>query len=658
MRIKTQLVALAIQKPDDIVRVAGILNRIKNWFAALTDTDVLFAQQNLKEETVELNQMLPSFYKKIGELLQSIKDMDYIRYRDLLPIVQEEALKLNIKVKDVSHAAEKIQIDYQRYVTKEQHDDPAKFKSLKENTENYYKEHKTDHDVPFGIVDEPLSSKKWFARFNKPGGIIFKPGAKANLINKMGAIIPNSKERYLAKKKIEATIDQILPAAILNGKIIDYKLAPNSKDKKSPGRFNNRKFGEAVALIKVNNIKFPGVDWSFSATLTLLDEAAALGGADRLSLWESREVEGIRTGATTPISYTKDLENSSPTELDEIDYGSALHDEGIDSEDANDADIFTSSSSLLNKIIKEAVDPSAYKSFTDDFWQKFIQVAHDISADPIDLAKVLYSESGLDPAAVNIKNGHPVAKGLCQLLLKTAKGLGMTSSEWDSMESMPAVQQLDWVEKYFKMAGSLKQDKGSWGPTELYVALAAPGYLSKASDPNAVLYAETLPNGKPNQNYLQNKGLDRDKKGFISPNDLTVSISRPLPKDLVDKINSFSNESDTSSNVIQFKKKELDVPSNLIRTLFMAASVSDTIKNDQNTIYSININKSGYKHQTMLKMAAALISGLPETKAIHQNNKLFISAPQTFQHFSALKEIMNLFKSTLNKLYSVRIFLS
>lgn len=157
---------------------------------------------------------------------------------------------------------------------------------------------------------------------------------------------------------------------------------------------------------------------------------------------------------------------------------------------------------------------------TDEFYDRLLQVAKNIGANPEDLAAVLYLESGLRSSAVfvNKETGNPVAKGLNQLILPTAKSIGMTEEEWNVLETRPPEEQLEWVEKYFLKAGGGKPR--NWTSAgHLQVANFATGYASKGSDPNAVIYRS------PDKRYEMNKAFDKEGKGYITVGDVTRSIN-------------------------------------------------------------------------------------------------------------------------------------
>lgn len=91
-----------------------------------------------------------------------------------------------------------------------------------------------------------------------------------------------------------------------------------------------------------------------------------------------------------------------------------------------------------------------YSNIVDDpaFVPKVIDVANTLQTDPNNLMLIMYQESGLNPQAQNttypIQGGY--ATGLIQFAPNTATNLGTTT---DALMQMTAVQQMDYVEKYY-----------------------------------------------------------------------------------------------------------------------------------------------------------------------------------------------------------------
>lgn len=167
----------------------------------------------------------------------------------------------------------------------------------------------------------------------------------------------------------------------------------------------------------------------------------------------------------------------------------------------------------------------ASSSLPDSFYRKLATTAQNIGASPSDLLLVLYSESGLNPAAANHVDGDPnkpiQAKGLNQITPPAIPASGMTKDFWkNEYGSLSAEDQLPYVEKYFKSMYS-----GPYtNPDQIYVVNFAPAYVKKAQDRNAVLYPKFNPDGSINNNWKQNQGLNPN--GDITVGNLTAPMYR------------------------------------------------------------------------------------------------------------------------------------
>lgn len=602
--IRGQLLKLAAVQPSEITKVAGILRRIKNWFQGMTNSDIKENQNALREETKELSDKLPEFYENVRLLLQAIQDMDYIAYRSLLPTLQEQALILSVKVKEVAGTAKKIEKQYRTSYTAEEHKE--QYPKLLDETKEYLGQHRPLHDVPFGTVNKPLMEFKWFQQFS-PDNVVIREPVWQSFVAKLMKIIPLDQKEEAKEIIKNPNVKDILKTAILNGELVDY-IIPDVR-----GGFKERKFAENMALVRTAPFQFPGLNLSFTATISLLDQASAKEPSPHLIWAETRSVKNpIITSSRARLSLMKRL---------------------------------------------AGVNPQAAKDLPKEFWTQYVEMCRRLSAKPIDLAHVLYSESAFDHAAVNIQNGRPVAKGLCQLLWKTADKLGMTKPQWDDMEKMDAIQQLQWVERYFKAAGQLRGGDEWTSPTELYVALAAPAYLKNADSPSAQLYSKYKEDGSINPNYQQNKGLDRDNKGYISPSDLTVSVSRPLPSFIEEAITSAASAS--SNTGVPFISPP-STPANdhdaLLNQLFAAPSITEIVKKGTRMTYWISIHNHPFP-RTINKMAKVLLEGIVHTDISIERDVVKIATTNHHDNYLAIREGIEFIKNIVNEPFNYTIIM-
>jgi len=144
-----------------------------------------------------------------------------------------------------------------------------------------------------------------------------------------------------------------------------------------------------------------------------------------------------------------------------------------------------------------------------DFLDKTKAISERIGCDYKDLLAVMNSESGLNSAARNPKGG---ATGLIQFMPQTAKMLGTTT---DELAKMSPTQQLDYVEKFFNV---IKKQAGMEGKklsgADLYSLVFLPGRANRSV---LTQQGENF--------YSYNKGLDLDKNGDISKQDLARRVA-------------------------------------------------------------------------------------------------------------------------------------
>ena len=147
-----------------------------------------------------------------------------------------------------------------------------------------------------------------------------------------------------------------------------------------------------------------------------------------------------------------------------------------------------------------------------DFKEKLEKIAKALGTTPNAMLAVMKQESGVNPAAQNKSGG---ASGLIQFMPDTARMLGTTT---DDLRKMDAVQQLDYVYKYYKYTGV-----GDGSAGDLYMATFMPKYVGYPD--HTVLGAEGA-EGFSGKVYAQNKGLDRNRDGKITVGDVKSSVQR------------------------------------------------------------------------------------------------------------------------------------
>ena len=154
------------------------------------------------------------------------------------------------------------------------------------------------------------------------------------------------------------------------------------------------------------------------------------------------------------------------------------------------------------------------------FLDKVKQVAKNINCDYEDLLAVMNSESSLKPDAVyRNKNGEKTAVGLIQFTksgaipaLNSRYGLDLTV---EKIENMSAIDQLDLVEKYYKMNEGRLPNGRKLTAADLYAVTFLPARAKK----------EVLTRSGEDY-YDSNKGLDVNGDGAITKSDLNVRLAQ------------------------------------------------------------------------------------------------------------------------------------
>lgn len=148
------------------------------------------------------------------------------------------------------------------------------------------------------------------------------------------------------------------------------------------------------------------------------------------------------------------------------------------------------------------------------FRAKVIAIAKGLSIDPNWLMAVMAFETGETFYPYVANGAGSKAIGLIQFVPSTAAGLGTTTQ---SLARMSAVEQLDWVEKYYKPFSGRVRNLG-----DAYMAVFWPPGIGKPD--SYVLFTSADPA------YEKNKPLDRGNKGYITRGDCLVFVNAAYRK--------------------------------------------------------------------------------------------------------------------------------
>lgn len=552
--MRTAALELRATDNKNVVKIAGILNRLKNVFKRLTDSEYANAVDQLRSDSGMVQATSDQLRKRIEELTEAINDGDVTGYDVALESIRDLTAELAIELKKLNRDAKRnsprkaLTPAPETPATSEITEEPQVSKptqqylkhyttdDVKKNPEGFFSEVRKympeGHDVPFGPHRgaPKLKDFKWFQQFS-PEDIQIPSGTKSGSQNALFEAVTQLVMRTtnlldkLDENAVEdlvrsrwQTITANIKQAILDGNLMEY--SPPSKPGKGMATVPMGQIDMGVKTAPFEAI--PGA--IFECYLFMKDLSASTPPTKKLVVrfpkFMRDTASGISVGLkSSPVQRKSTSVPKRNEPIEEVKKSSAVRLELL--------------KSLVDFQKQAGVNRGASKQLTDEFWIKFVQMCHRLGAKPEDLARVINAESAFDPGATNVQGGRIIAKGLNQLIQQTAKYLGMSDSEWLSYEHTPAEDQLEYVEKYFRNVGKATGQDGKWASaTQLYVANFAPKYVTQAADPNAILYSSE----KNTKEYAQNKGLDRDRKGHITAGDLAKSVQGKLPDHIVQSI--------------------------------------------------------------------------------------------------------------------------
>lgn len=172
----------------------------------------------------------------------------------------------------------------------------------------------------------------------------------------------------------------------------------------------------------------------------------------------------------------------------------------------------------LDPILQDYCQRTAWSEKVDDaFLAKVKVIAKNIGVTADELMACMAFESG-ETFSPTIKNGAGAPYyGLIQFGAAAAKDMKTTL---DKLIAMTAVEQLDYVEKYFMLPGR-KGNVKNLG--DLYMCILLPTAVGKSDD--HVLFDKANAKSKA---YIQNKGLDVNLDGKITRGECLVKILKKL----------------------------------------------------------------------------------------------------------------------------------
>ena len=643
--------ALELQAADNtqVVKVAGVLRRLKNWLKGLADPEFRSSVKNMRDKSEATKYTLSELSIHIDNLLQAIKDGQVSEFDTELDTVRLLATQIAKNVDDLRGAAEEVKIisKEMEHYNEDEFNDPIKKQKIYENLR---KALPSTHDVDIGKyapgTGKPFKSYKWFEDITIED-IDFSQRVEGKAQTNTKAAIANIIKRttHLSDEEISQAVENNwsdfkyrLKQGILNNSIVEeYDLPKPTLLHTESGKLR-RILGEMDVTVIINDIEFlPGLVGSLQVTLLSLKarinsplRKMVISLVKFLSVKSNgMPIEKIRNQRKELTEEEKKARReqhmrdiaartraNSPPTTTPVD-----NDEQVEEDESSADDGFNNDTILAVNGI-EKTSPA--------FRKRLVEVAKNVGTNPDWLAALISNETAGEFKASTVNKGNPEhgAVGLIQFMPETCAILfghnkhTMSAIEWQKvcdesrkkMMNMNDVAQLDYVEKF------LNWHKGKLNsPEDLYMATFWPKGVGKPSD-----YVIAHAGSKV---YEQNKLFDPE---VVNPETKEKSRSGVITK---------NNVGASIRSKINSTEKRISVNSNSLNEEFASNNPND-FANEAEKLYN-SLNAMGpiekIVKQAILKTKLPTSKVIVSISGINLENKIKFANSMT----NVLKEIID-----------------
>lgn len=206
--------AIELYRPENLVKSAGVIQRVRNWLKALSNPQYKQQVEELKEQSENIKYLIDQLEDSLNKVQGAIKDKNVDVYYSELEKVRDFSSQL---AADLTNLEQKTNTADVPAAVKQDYSQEQQPKNLPDN-----------YDVEFSSkIGKPLLSYKWFQQYSAED-ISINPAPANNLVQKLAAHI--DAKTNIAKDKVITSIKNsggswwnALKQAILNGRL-NYNL--------------------------------------------------------------------------------------------------------------------------------------------------------------------------------------------------------------------------------------------------------------------------------------------------------------------------------------------------------------------------------------------------------------------------------------------------
>lgn len=258
---------------NDIIKVAGVVRKLTNWFKQLANPEYKNQVLNLRNDSAIVNEHLINLSKHINLLQSAIKDADVDNY-------ELELDEVKFISKQLSDELEKLNVTVESVKVKE----PEKVPQNINDTKN-----RIGYDVPVGSVNQPYKSFPHFSQIT--GDLIFvsdptKAKTIANINSKISKL--NIGNEITESSLIDNFII-VLKEAITNGVVLENLVVEDAK--------KERPLGQMYVKVRTAPFSVPGLHLKIQGIALLNDLYAQKSPKMKISLVRFTDIQIEKTAS-------------------------------------------------------------------------------------------------------------------------------------------------------------------------------------------------------------------------------------------------------------------------------------------------------------------------------------------------------------------------
>lgn len=260
--------------PDDqIVKVAGILRRLKNWLKSKFDPEFEQQVRQLESESAEYSIFIEQLASQVSRVQEAIKDKELDEYRSeliaLKNLLNQGTVSVVSSIKDTNNLQRAINQQLSRFFSKEH----AKDESYKEKIKKWLKE-TLGYDIPIEVQNLNIKFKdsEYYKKINLSDSNITYTPIAANTLRLM--ILEESQQpkynNIFSIEKSNLNLDSLImkaKQAIINGTINEVIFQEPNQQYKSP------KTGTLKLTVSSDFFTIPNTDIECNFEVILRDES-------------------------------------------------------------------------------------------------------------------------------------------------------------------------------------------------------------------------------------------------------------------------------------------------------------------------------------------------------------------------------------------------